>query len=239
MFQIDILARTDLLGPLTAILSGCYWCPSLSITPRDVGGPSGSLRGLWIVISLDARRLSGCKRKSSLAPVSVSSALNVYRPSWSKSTATYSSLASFSNLQWDEFRDLNYPFSRWSYFFHAYRPTHTRGFAPGACSRGTLREQSSSMCANDFMGILHPREKNFHPAKCSTIFIRLNTWEQAPLANNAPSCVLTRAKWSWSILREQNPSCVSALLLRRVGGQMLGSGHLPCSDSKELGLQPQ
>ena len=116
VFQIDILARTDLLGPLTAILSGCYWCPSVSIIPRDVGGPSGSLRGLWIVISLDARRLSGCKRKSSLAPVSVSSALNVYRPSWSKSTATYSSLASFSNLQWDEFRDLNYPFSRWSYF---------------------------------------------------------------------------------------------------------------------------
>ena len=54
VFQIDILARTDLLGPLTAILSGCYWCPSVSITPRDVGGPSGSLRGLWIVISLCA-----------------------------------------------------------------------------------------------------------------------------------------------------------------------------------------
>ena len=27
---------------------------------------------------------------------------------------------------------------------------------------------------------------------------------------NAPSCVLTRAKWAWSMLREQNPSCVSA-----------------------------
>ena len=64
----------------------------------------------------------------------------------------------------------------------------------GFCSRGTLREQSSSVCTNDFMGILHPREQNFHPAKCSTIFNRLNTWEQAPGANNAPSCVLTRAK---------------------------------------------
>ena len=31
-------------------------------------------------------------------------------------------------------------------------------------------------------------------AKCSTIFNRLNTWERAPGANNAPSCVLTRAK---------------------------------------------
>ena len=30
---------------------------------------------------------------------------------------------------------------------------------------------------------------------------------------NAPSCVLTRAKWAWRMLREQNPSCVSALKL--------------------------
>ena len=34
-----------------------------------------------------------------------------------------------------------------------------------------------------FHGILHPREQNFHPAKCSTIFNRLNIWEQAPRAN--------------------------------------------------------
>ena len=60
---------------------------------------------------------------------------------------------------------------------------NTRGFAPGACSRGTLREQSSSVCTNDFMGILHPRQQNFHPAKCSTILNRLNIWEQAPGAN--------------------------------------------------------
>ena len=63
------------------------------------------------------------------------------------------------------------------------RPIHTRDFAPGACSRVTLREESSSVCTNDFMGILHPREQNFHPAKCSTIFNRLNIWEQAPGAN--------------------------------------------------------
>ena len=30
------------------------------------------------------------------------------------------------------------------------------------------------------MGILHPGEQNFHPAKCSTIFNRSNIWEQAP-----------------------------------------------------------
>ena len=104
-------------------------------------------------------------------------------------------------------------FSQFNKAHTCLRPLHTRGFAPGACSRGTLREQSSSVCTNEFMGILHPREQNFHPAKCSTIFNRLNTWEQAPGANNAPSCVLTRAKWSWSMLREQNPSCVSALII--------------------------
>ena len=67
-----------------------------------------------------------------------------------------------------------------SFAYSVLRPTHTNGFAPGACSRGTLWEQSSSMCTNDFMGILHPREQNFHPAKCSTIFNRLNILEQAP-----------------------------------------------------------
>ena len=68
------------------------------------------------------------------------------------------------------------------------RPIHTRDFAPGACSRGTLREQSSSVCITNFMGILHPREQNFHPAKCSTIFSRLNIWEQAP-------------GWNWANLK--------------------------------------
>ena len=28
-----------------------------------------------------------------------------------------------------------------------------------------------------------PREQNFHPTKCSTIFKRLNIWQQAPGAN--------------------------------------------------------
>ena len=75
------------------------------------------------------------------------------------------------------------------------RPIHTRGFAPGACSRGTLREQSSSVCTNDFMGILHPREQNFHPAKCSTILNWLNIWEQAPGANWANLKTLPRVYW--------------------------------------------
>jgi len=44
----------------------------------------------------------------------------------------------------------------------------------GFCSWSMLREQSSSVCTNDFMGTLHPREQNFHPAKCSMIFNWLN-----------------------------------------------------------------
>ena len=59
---------------------------------------------------------------------------------------------------------------------HLLRPIHTRDFAPGACSRGTLREQSSSVCTNDFMGILHPRE-------------------QAPRANWANLKTLPRVYW--------------------------------------------
>ena len=76
--------------------------------------------------------------------------------------------------------------------FSELRRIHTRGFVPRACSRGTLREQSSSVCTNDFIGILYPREQNFHPAKCSTIFNRLNIWEQAPGANRANLKTLPR-----------------------------------------------
>ena len=75
------------------------------------------------------------------------------------------------------------------------RPIHTRDFAPGACSRGTLREQSSSVCTDDFMGIHHSWEQNFHPAKCSTIFNRLNIWEQAPGANWANLKTFPRVYW--------------------------------------------
>ena len=62
------------------------------------------------------------------------------------------------------------------------RSIHTKGFAPGLCPKGTLLEQSSSVCPNDFMGIIHPWEQNFRPAKCSTIN-RLNIWEQVPGEN--------------------------------------------------------
>ena len=66
----------------------------------------------------------------------------------------------------------------------------------GFCSRsGTLREQSFSVCTNDFMSILHPREQNFLPAKCFTIFNRLNNWEQAPGANWANLKTLPRVYW--------------------------------------------
>ena len=37
-----------------------------------------------------------------------------------------------------------------------------------------------------------PREQNFHPTKCSTIFKRLNIWEQAPGANWANLKTLPR-----------------------------------------------
>ena len=58
-----------------------------------------------------------------------------------------------------------------------------------------LQEQRSSVCINDFMGILHPWEQNFHPAKCSTIFNRLNIWEHPRGANWANLKTLPRVYW--------------------------------------------
>ena len=74
-------------------------------------------------------------------------------------------------------------------------------------SRGTLREQSFSVCTNDFMGTLHPREQNFHPAKCSTIFNRLNIWEQAPGANWANLKTLPRVYWH---MQNEPGACVGS-----------------------------
>ena len=105
----------------------------------------------------------------------------------------------------------------WAVFLVWPKGRYTRGIllpehVPGAHAPG----QSSSVCTNDFNDKLHPREQNFHPAKCSTIFNRLNIWEKDPgeierTWKGSLLTVLTGAKWAWSMLREQKPSCVSAL----------------------------
>ena len=69
-----------------------------------------------------------------------------------------------------------------------------RAFRPVQHAPGTLREQSFRVYQR-FHGYI-----SF--AKCSRG--KLNELE------NAPSCVLTRAKRAWSVLQEQNPSGVSA-----------------------------
>ena len=74
-------------------------------------------------------------------------------------------------------------------------------------SRGTFREQSSSVCTNDFMGILHPWEQHFHPAKCSTVFNRLNVWEQAPGTNWANLKTLPRVYWH---MQNEPGACVGS-----------------------------
>ena len=65
---------------------------------------------------------------------------------------------------------------------------------------GTLREQSFRVYQR-FHGYTSSSRAEFPPEKCSRG--KLNELE------NAPSWVLTRAKRAWSVLREQNPSCVS------------------------------
>ena len=97
----------------------------------------------------------------------------------------YETNTSNSLAEREEITALGYP----QYFFRIKADTHEgycsqsmlQGRAP--CSRDTLREQSSSVCTNDFIGILYPREQNLPPAKCSTIFNRLSIREQAPGAN--------------------------------------------------------
>ena len=58
----------------------------------------------------------------------------------------------------------------------------------GRYTRGIL--QSSSVCTNNFMGIPHPREQNFHPAKCSTIYLGASS-----RANWANLKTLPRVYW--------------------------------------------
>ena len=53
----------------------------------------------------------------------------------------------------------------------------------GFCSKLMFREQSFSVCTNDFTGVILSREKNFHPVNCSTALNRLNIWLQEPEAN--------------------------------------------------------
>ena len=53
--------------------------------------------------------------------------------------------------------------------------TKEKNYSKGRYTRGILLpEQSSFVFTNDFMGTLHPREQNFHPAKCSAITARSN-----------------------------------------------------------------
>ena len=74
-----------------------------------------------------------------------------------------------------------------------------------------LLEQSSSMCTNPFISILHPREQNFHIAKCSTVFNWLNIWKQGPGANWANLKTLPRVYLTWSKLLQYDPSCALAV----------------------------
>ena len=115
---------------------------------------------------------------------------------------------------------------------HVLRSVHTRELAPETrsrsrvstpasthevfCSRRTLREQSSSVCTNDFMGKINSREQNFHPAKCSTTLRPVHTRELAPETDScnrfAPgACSLISNQFD---MREQNSG--AKVLLRNI-----------------------
>ena len=105
-------------------------------------------------------------------------------------------------------------------------PKHTRCFAPGLCSWGTLWKQSSSVCTNDFMGVIFilrsvaefPPCKmlyNIKPVKCLGAKLKIlpcvyHNMEQAPRL--CSQVCTSHAKGPWSTLLEQNTSCVSAFI---------------------------
>ena len=60
-------------------------------------------------------------------------------------------------------------------------PRHARGLQGHAPGAKFLRVNQRFHGYTTSLGA--SREQNFHPAKCSTIFKRLNIWEQAPGAN--------------------------------------------------------
>ena len=83
------------------------------------------------------------------------------------------------------------------------RPIHTRDFAPAACSRGTLREQSSSGVYQRVHGYTSssgaefPLRKMLHDIQPVKYLAESARGKLSEL-ENAPSCVLTRAKWAWT-----------------------------------------
>ena len=83
------------------------------------------------------------------------------------------------------------------------RPIHTWDFAPGACSRGTLREQSSSGVYQRVHGYTSSSRAEFPPRKMLHDIQPVKYLEESARGKlseleNAPSCVLTRAKWAWT-----------------------------------------
>ena len=70
--------------------------------------------------------------------------------------------------------------------------TH-EGFCPLSMIQGHAPGAKLFRVYQQFRGA--PREQNFHPTKCSTIFKRLNIWEQAPGANWANLKTLPRVYW--------------------------------------------
>ena len=99
----------------------------------------------------------------------------------------------------------------WSTYSPCFKGRYTRGIL--------LPEQSSSVCTNDFMGILHPREQNFNLAKCSTICNQLNIWEQTPGANWANLKTLPRVYWH---VQNEPGACSGSKTLVCIGLNALG-----------------
>ena len=83
----------------------------------------------------------------------------------------------------------------------------------GFCSRSMLlRVYQRFHGYTSSSGAEFPPYKMFHDIQ-AVKYLGSSSRSKLSELENAPSCLLTLAKWAWSMLREQNPSCVSAFKL--------------------------
>ena len=76
------------------------------------------------------------------------------------------------------------------------------------------------------------------PVLCTVQFhiLEQNKYREQIMNQCPPSCLLTRAKWAWRMLWEQNPSCVSAVGRRNLHPRSKGHWFLlPVSEARERG----
>ena len=95
-----------------------------------------------------------------------------------------------------------------------------QGHAPGA---KLLRVYQRFHGYTSSSGAAFPPRKILHDIWKPVKYLGARSLGKLSELENAPSCVLTRAKWAWSMLREQNPLCIGLKILMTHYNQQLST----------------